>query len=86
MRLHFKVQENKTIQYVDVMSLYPYIYKYFKFPVGHPVIHVGDVCKDKETCLRMDVLIKYSIVPPERMYHPAHPFSCNKKLLNSSTR
>jgi len=30
LRLHYKVQENETIQYVDVMSLYPYICKYFK--------------------------------------------------------
>jgi hypothetical protein len=30
--------------------------KYFKFPVGHPVMHVGDACKDKEACLRMEDL------------------------------
>jgi len=50
MRLHYKVRENETLQYVDVMSLYTYICKYFKFPVGHPIIHVGDVCKDMEIC------------------------------------
>jgi hypothetical protein len=27
---------------VDVMILYPYICKYFKFPVGHAVVHVGE--------------------------------------------
>jgi hypothetical protein len=47
-RLHYKVRENEIIQYVDVMSMYPHICKYFKFPLGHPIIHVGDVCKDKE--------------------------------------
>jgi len=26
MRLHYKASENETIQYVDVMSLYPYIW------------------------------------------------------------
>ena len=26
MRLHYKVRENETVQYVDVMSLYPYIH------------------------------------------------------------
>jgi len=81
MRLHYKVQENETIKYVDVMSLYPYICKYFKFPVGHPVIHMGDVCKDKEASLRMDGLIKCSIVPPEKLYHPVLPFRCNKKFM-----
>ena len=38
MRFHYKVRENETIQYVDVMSLYTYLCKYFNFPVGHPVI------------------------------------------------
>jgi len=53
MRLHYKVRDNETIQYVDVMSLFPYICKYFKFPVCHPIIHVGDACNDKEETLRM---------------------------------
>jgi len=48
MWLHYKVRENETIQYVDVMSLSPYICKYFRFPVWHPLIHVGDACKDIE--------------------------------------
>jgi len=54
MRLQYKVRENKTIQYVDVMSLYPYTCKYFKFPVGNPTVHVGDECKDgKPACVWM---------------------------------
>jgi len=65
MRLNYKAWECETIQYVDVMSLYPYICKYFKFTVGHPVFHFGDECKDKQACLRMDGLIQCSIVPPE---------------------
>ena len=52
MRLHYKALVGETIQYVGVMSLYRYIFKYFKFLVGHPVVHVGDPCKDKEACLR----------------------------------
>jgi len=47
MRPLYKARENETIQYVDVVSLYHYICKYFEFPVGHPIIHVGDICKDK---------------------------------------
>ena len=70
MRLHYKVQEVETIQYVDVMSLYPYICKYVKFPVGHPIIHVGNECKDMEACLRMDGLIKCTTVPPEKLFQP----------------
>ena len=77
MRIHYKGRENETIQYVDVMSLYPYICKYFMFPVGHPTVHVGDECKDTETCLRMDGLIKCTIVPPQKLFHPVLPYRCN---------
>jgi hypothetical protein len=42
--LLYKIHEGEIIQYVDVMILYPYICKYYKFPIGHPKIHVGDTC------------------------------------------
>ena len=54
MSLHYKIDENReTIQYCDIMSLYPYICKYSKFPIGHPIIHVGDICKNIDACLQM---------------------------------
>jgi len=56
-RLHHKIDENETIQYCDVISLYPHISKYYKFPIGHPVIHVGDTCKNIEACLQMEGLM-----------------------------
>ena len=75
MRLHYKIAENEeTIQYCDVMSLYPYIRKYFKFPIGHSVVHVGDICKDIRACLQMEGLIKCTILPPTDLYHPVLPF------------
>jgi len=86
MRLHYRARENETIQYVDVMSLYPYISKYFKFPVGHSTIHLGDARKYIEACLRMDGLIKSSIVLPEKSYHPDLHFRCNNKLMFSLCR
>ena len=47
MGLHYKIREGEeTVQYVDVNSLYAYVRKYFKYPVGHPVIHMRDVCRD----------------------------------------
>ena len=81
MRLHYKVRGNETIQYVDVMSLYPYICKYFKFPISHPRIHVGDACKDVEAYMRMDGLIMGTIVPPQKLNHSVLPYRCNKKLM-----
>jgi hypothetical protein len=81
MRLHYKIEENESIQYCDVMSLYPYICKHYKFPIGHPVLHVGDTFKNIEACLQMEGPIKCTVVPPMDLYHPVLPFRCNKKLL-----
>ena len=58
MRLHYKIEDEKTIQYVGVMS---FVYKYFKFPIGNPVIHVGDACHDMQAMLLKDGLMKCSI-------------------------
>jgi len=82
MRRHYKVREGeRTLQYADVMSLYPYVCKYFKFPVGHPVIHVGEACEDKEAMVRKEGLIKCCILPPQRLYHPVVPYHCNGRLM-----
>jgi len=82
--LYYMICEGKeSMQYVVVMSLYPYVCKYFKFPVGHPVIHVGDAFQDKEAMLQKEGLIKYSILPLQRLYHPVLPFLCNGKFYSA---
>jgi hypothetical protein len=81
MRLHYKAEESKTIQYVDVMNLYPYICKYFKFPISHPAFHVGDDCLDIEAMIQKDGLMKCTILPPKHLFHPILPFRCNNRLL-----
>jgi hypothetical protein len=40
-RVHYKITDGETIQYMDVMSLYPWVCKYFKFRVGCPLIRGG---------------------------------------------
>jgi len=82
MSRHYKIEGNReTIQYCDIMSLYPYICKYFKFPTGHPVINVGDKCKSIDSCLQMEGLIKCTVVPPKDLFHSVVPYRWNKKLL-----
>jgi len=48
MGLHYKAREGEAIQYVDFMSIYPFICKYGKLPVGLPVVHEGNACKEKK--------------------------------------
>ena len=84
MRFHCRIDEDvETIQYCDVMSLYPFICKYFKFPIGLPIIHVGAECKSIHTCLKMEGLFKCTVVPPMDLYHPVLPYRWNKKLLSA---
>jgi hypothetical protein len=63
MCLHYKVKEGEeTMQYVDVMSPYPWVCKYFKFPVGHPTIHLD--CEDIPTMFAIEGLLRCMVLPP----------------------
>jgi len=42
---------------------------------------VGDTCKNVDACLKMDWLIKCTIVPPKSLFQPVLPYRYNKKLL-----
>ncbi|KAJ8974544.1 hypothetical protein NQ317_000520 [Molorchus minor] len=49
---HYKCGPGEKIKYIDVCSLYPYVCKYGKFPIGHPKVFVGEECSSlvlKET-------------------------------------
>jgi G:T-mismatch repair DNA endonuclease (very short patch repair protein) len=77
MRLHYEAREVET----DIISVYPYINKYFKYPIGYPIIHLGDACRDVDAMLRMEGLMKCRILPPKAFYHSVLPFRYNARLL-----
>jgi hypothetical protein len=63
-----------------VCSLYPFVNKYGKYPVGHPRIHVGP-----EACALLDIqtlegLVKCTVLPPQDLYHPVLPYKCDGRL------
>ncbi|XP_046434414.1 uncharacterized protein LOC124186619 [Neodiprion fabricii] len=71
----------EEIRYVDVCSLYPFICKNGRFPVGHPTVYVGEECKlltRSSGCdiTRVEGLIKCRILPPRNLYHPVLPDEC----------
>ena len=82
-RGHASALLNKRVRnlFSTATWVYPYICKYFKFPIGHPIIHVGDTCADIEACLKMKGLMKCKIVPAKDLYHPVLPYRWDKKLL-----
>ena len=62
MRIHYKIGDEETIQYVEVFSLYPFACKYLMLTIGHPVIHVDDACHDMQAMFLKDILMKCSIL------------------------
>jgi G:T-mismatch repair DNA endonuclease (very short patch repair protein) len=74
-----KAVDGEEIQYVDVISLYPYICKYGKFPVGHPKVYVGADCPND--LLEREGILKCKVLPPRKLYHPVLPYKSNSRLM-----
>ncbi|XP_018576210.1 uncharacterized protein LOC108914802 [Anoplophora glabripennis] len=79
-KLYYKVKEDEKIKYVDVCSLYPWVNKYGKYPVGHPEVILGDDC-NRLDLNKTDGIIKCKILPPQELYHPVLPLKSNNKLM-----
>lgn len=79
-KTYHKCGEGEQINYVDVCSLYPYVCKYGKYPIGHPTIHVGDQ-ECIEQGMEVDGLLKCKVLPPQNLYHPVLPTRMNNKLM-----
>jgi hypothetical protein len=62
---------------VDVISLYPYICKYRKFPVGHPEVYVGADCHSDR--LAREGIIKCKVQPNRKLCHPVLPYKSNSR-------
>ncbi|KAK5638387.1 hypothetical protein RI129_012682 [Pyrocoelia pectoralis] len=76
----YKTKEGEKIKYVDFTSLYPYVNKYGKYPLGHPTVHIGEECS-KLNLETTDGLIKCKILPPHLLFHPVLPVKMNNKLM-----
>ena len=78
-RLHHRTtEEGETIRYQDVTSLYPWVNKYGKYPVGHPTI-LRDI--NHLNLSEFFGLCHVTVIPPRGLYHPVLPFRCGGKLV-----
>lgn len=78
-------QQQQQIRYVDVCSLYPWVCKTGKFPVGHPRLYVGEECKallgvDNDLSA-VEGLVKCVVLAPRDLYIPVLPIRMHGKLL-----
>lgn len=78
-RLFYEAKDDEKIRYLDVCSLYPYVCKYAKLPVGHPEVLVGKDCP--QTLVNLDGVVKATVPPPQNLYHPVLPYRVNNRLL-----
>lgn len=75
-KLHAEADENTEIKYFDVTSLYPFVNKTGKIPLGRPKI-----VTDNFKLQNYEGLIKCRILPPRDQYMPVLPLKINNKLL-----
>lgn len=78
-RLFYEAKREEKIRYLDVCSLYPYVCKYAKLPVGHPEVLVGKDCP--QSLDGIDGVVKATMLPPQNLYHPVLPYRVNNRLL-----
>ena len=75
-QLYYKTEEHERVNYADFCSLYPYINKYARYPVGHPVILTQGLVDIKDYF----GIAKVKILPPRGLYHPILPYRSHGKL------
>ncbi|XP_033226042.1 uncharacterized protein LOC117178722 [Belonocnema kinseyi] len=84
---YYKIKNYEKIRYIDVGSLYPFISKMEKFPIGQPKIYVSDEeCKELAdpnymNLHQIDGLFKCRVLPPRHLFHPVLPVQMHGKLM-----
>ena len=79
-KLLHKIDENmnEKIHYMDVTSLYPFVVKSKKFPVGHPI----RITKNFKTNISdYEGFIFCKVLPPNDLYFPILPVRIKNKLI-----
>lgn len=67
----------KKLKYYDFTSLYPWVNKDGKYPVGHPEI----ISQPGHTDINQYFgIAKCTVLPPEKLSHPVLPLRQNNKL------
>ena len=78
-KLYEEAHQGNQIKYYDVTSLYPFVNKTGKIPLGHPDI----ITENFDSIDNYEGLIKCKILPPKGLYMPVLPARCRGKLMFS---
>ena len=69
--------EGDRLDYYDFTSLYPYVQKYCRFPVGAPRV----ITENFEAYGRYFGVVKCTVLCPKDLYFPVLPYRCGGKLM-----
>ena len=73
--------EAEPIHYTDITSLYPYVCRNKRFPIGHPIRLCGPGLQRSNPRLEyFEGAIKCKVLPPTNLKIPLLPYRCNGKL------
>ena len=75
-KLFREARDDETIEYVHFTSLYPFVNKTKKYPIGHPVI----IREDFEDISNYFGLVKCKVLASSNLYHPVLPVRAKGKL------
>ena len=75
--LHAVVGEGEEIRYCDITSLYPFVNKTCKYPIGHPQIITQPTDQSIQSYFGLALV---DILPPPGLFHPVLPVRCGEKL------
>ena len=75
--LYKEASKEESIDYYDVTSLYPWVNKTGKIPLGHSDI----ITENFDILDNYEGLIKCKVLPPKALFHPVLPCKVNGKLL-----
>uniref|UniRef100_A0A1I8J3Y8 DNA-directed DNA polymerase n=1 Tax=Macrostomum lignano TaxID=282301 RepID=A0A1I8J3Y8_9PLAT len=78
---HAEATETVELRYRDVVSLYPTVNKFDKYPVGHPVHHPEPHLLDEQQLAWYFGIAEVSILPPTNLHIPLLPAKISKKLV-----
>ncbi|RWS00566.1 uncharacterized protein B4U79_10504, partial [Dinothrombium tinctorium] len=78
LKLYKESSEEEEINYLDVISLYPFVLKYGRFPLGKPRIIKTF---ESNNIFNYNGLVFLKILPPKSIYIPILPYRSKGKLL-----
>lgn len=74
--LYKRASRGTKIKYVDFTSLYPFVNKMARYPIGHPEI----ITREFDDITTYFGLAKVKILPPRRLFHPVLGYRSRGKL------